>query len=79
MSGVNSSADIEIDIRRFLKEHTTYKRSAVLRNAPVGVFLIVAECVFGVFKHLIYCNNALCDKIDAVDISDRGARRCARI
>ncbi len=38
---------------------------------PVLVKLIFPECVFCIFKNLIYCYNALGNKVDALDFGNR--------
>ena len=70
VSRIYSSADVEIDIRRFLKQEPAYHRSAVLFEVPVLVKPVISQIILCILDNLVHCYNALCYQIYAIDKSN---------
>lgn len=77
MGRVDGPPHIEIDVGGFLKEHPADHRGPVAAEAPFLVQLVLAECVLGVFDDLVDGDDALGDKVNALDLG--GGRHVAAL
>ena len=66
MGGIHRSSYVKVYIRRFLKQKSADKRSAVLLKVPILIKLVVPKIILSILNYLVHSDNALGDKVSAV-------------